>query len=51
MVSRRPVKPSSNATDAKVLKLFADDEPFWLLNANLLSYDSAAEHEVRNAKK
>ena len=28
-----------NVTDAKILKLFVDDEPFWLLNANLLSYD------------
>ena len=28
-----------NVTDAKVLKLFVDDEPFWLLNAKLLSYD------------
>src|SRR5438477_3770203 len=26
-------------TDSKVIKLFVDDEPFWLPNANLLSYD------------
>ncbi|MBV8505622.1 MAG: glycoside hydrolase family 65 protein [Alphaproteobacteria bacterium] len=28
-----------NVTDSKVIKLFVDDEPFWLPNANLLSYD------------
>jgi len=26
-------------TDSKTVKLFVDDEPFWLPNANLLSYD------------
>jgi alpha,alpha-trehalose phosphorylase len=26
-------------TDSKIIKLFVDDEPFWLPNANLLSYD------------
>jgi alpha,alpha-trehalose phosphorylase len=26
-------------TDSKIMKLFIDDEPFWLPNANLLSYD------------
>jgi alpha,alpha-trehalose phosphorylase len=26
-------------TDSKIVKLFVDDEPFWLPNANLLSYD------------
>jgi len=26
-------------TDSKIIKLFVDDEPFWLGNANLLSYD------------
>jgi alpha,alpha-trehalose phosphorylase len=26
-------------TDSKTIKLFVDDEPFWLSNANLLSYD------------
>ncbi len=26
-------------TDSKTIKLFVDDEPFWLPNANLLSYD------------
>jgi alpha,alpha-trehalose phosphorylase len=26
-------------TDTKIIKLFVDDEPFWLPNANLLSYD------------
>jgi len=25
-------------TDSKIIKLFVDDEPFWLPNANLLSY-------------
>jgi alpha,alpha-trehalose phosphorylase len=28
-----------NVTDAKVIKLFVDDEPFWLPDANLLKYD------------
>src|SRR6201993_1627652 len=28
-----------NLTDSKITKLFVDDEPFWLPNANLLSYD------------
>jgi alpha,alpha-trehalose phosphorylase len=28
-----------NLTDSKIIKLFVDDEPFWLPNANLLSYD------------
>lgn len=26
-------------TDSKIIKLFVDDEPFWLPNAQLLSYD------------
>src|SRR5262245_54158078 len=26
-------------TDSKIIKLFVDDEPFWLPNANRLSYD------------
>ncbi|MBV8334348.1 MAG: glycoside hydrolase family 65 protein [Alphaproteobacteria bacterium] len=28
-----------SVTDSKVIKLFVDDEPFWLPNANLLRYD------------
>jgi alpha,alpha-trehalose phosphorylase len=28
-----------NVTNAKIIKLFVDDEPFWLPSANLLSYD------------
>ena len=28
-----------NVTDAKTIKLFVDDEPFWLSKANLLKYD------------
>jgi alpha,alpha-trehalose phosphorylase len=28
-----------NVTDSKLIKLFVDDEPFWLPDANLLSYD------------
>jgi len=27
-----------NVTDSKIIKLFVDDEPFWLPDANLLSY-------------
>src|SRR6476660_4427422 len=28
-----------NVTDSKIIKLFVDDEPFWLPQAKLLSYD------------
>jgi alpha,alpha-trehalose phosphorylase len=28
-----------NVTDGKIIKLFVDDEPFWLPNAKILSYD------------
>src|SRR6201987_2569459 len=28
-----------SVTDSKIIKLFVDDEPFWLSNANLVSYD------------
>jgi alpha,alpha-trehalose phosphorylase len=28
-----------NVTDSKIIKLFVDDEPFWLPSANFLSYD------------
>jgi alpha,alpha-trehalose phosphorylase len=28
-----------NVTDSKLIKLFVDDEPFWLPDADLLSYD------------
>jgi alpha,alpha-trehalose phosphorylase len=28
-----------NVTDSKIIKLFVDDEPFWLPKANLLRYD------------
>jgi alpha,alpha-trehalose phosphorylase len=28
-----------NVTDGKIIKLFVDDEPFWLPNAQLLSYE------------
>src|SRR4051812_48628090 len=28
-----------SVTDSKTIKLFVDDEPFWLPNANFLSYD------------
>src|SRR5262249_47471964 len=28
-----------SVTDSKIIKLFVDDEPFWLPSANLLSYD------------
>jgi alpha,alpha-trehalose phosphorylase len=28
-----------NVTDGKIIKLFVDDEPFWLPNASLLKYD------------
>src|SRR5246127_5710814 len=32
-------QPIVNVTDSKIIKLFVDDEPFWLPNANLLSFD------------
>ena len=28
-----------NATDTKIIRLYVDDEPFWLPNANILNYD------------
>ena len=28
-----------NATDTKIIKLYVDDEPFWLSNARMLNYD------------
>ena len=28
-----------SVTDSKIIKLFVDDEPFWLPDANLISYD------------
>src|SRR5215468_5704922 len=28
-----------NVTDSKIIKLFVDDEPFWLSNATLLTFD------------
>jgi alpha,alpha-trehalose phosphorylase len=28
-----------NVTDSKIIKLFVDDEPFWLPNAHFLNYD------------
>ena len=28
-----------NVTDSKIIKLFVDDEPFWITNSHLLSYD------------
>src|SRR4029077_9494676 len=28
-----------NVTDSKIIKLFVDDEPFWLADAKMLSYD------------
>ena len=39
-----------NVTDSKIIKLFVDDEPFWLPNANLLELRPAAQHEVRDAR-
>jgi alpha,alpha-trehalose phosphorylase len=38
--SRKPARQTiCNVTDGKIIKLFVDDEPFWLPNANLLRYD------------
>jgi alpha,alpha-trehalose phosphorylase len=38
-----------NVTDGKVIKLFVDDEPFWLPNANS-KLRSATQHEVGHAR-
>jgi alpha,alpha-trehalose phosphorylase len=35
-----------NVTDSKIIKLFVDDEPFWLPNARLLSYDRRLNMKV-----
>ena len=37
--SRKLARPSLNVTDSKIIKLFVDDEPFWLPNANFVRYD------------
>ena len=39
-----------NVTDSKIIKLFVDDEPFWLPNAHCLTLRPAAEHAVRDAR-
>src|SRR6266487_3306475 len=33
------IRPIVNVTDSKIIKLFVDDEPFWLPNARFLKYD------------
>ena len=38
-----------NVTDSKIIKLFVDDEPFWLPNAHL-QIRPASQHEVRDAR-
>jgi len=35
-----------NVTDSKIIKLFVDDEPFWLPNAHLLNYDRRLNMKV-----
>ena len=37
-------------TDSKIIKLFVDDEPFWLPNANFLSYDRRLNMQSRDAR-
>src|SRR4029434_11001046 len=41
----KTVQTICNVTDSKIIKLFVDDEPFWLPNAALLSY-----HRLLNRK-
>ena len=38
-VSQKTGQTICNVTDSKIIKLFVDDEPFWLPNAHLLKYD------------
>src|SRR5215471_11258250 len=35
-----------NVTDSKIIKLFVDDEPFWLPNAHLLKYERRLNMKV-----
>src|ERR671918_2937087 len=35
----KPGQTIVNVTDSKIIKLFVDDEPFWLPNARFLNYD------------
>jgi alpha,alpha-trehalose phosphorylase len=35
-----------NVTDSKIIKLYVDDEPFWLPHANLLRYDRRLNMKV-----
>src|SRR3954465_38849 len=35
----KPGQTILGVTDSKIIKLFVDDEPFWLPNANLIRYD------------
>ena len=37
-----------NVTDAKTIKLFVDDEPFWVPDANLTNLRPAAQHAGRD---
>src|SRR6267143_3389443 len=37
--STASMKPGPSCTDSKIIKLFVDDEPFWLPNARCLHYD------------
>ena len=39
-----------NVTDSKIIKLFVDDEPFWLPKANCLRYDRRLNMQVRDAR-
>ena len=39
-----------NVTDSKIIKLFVDDEPFWLPDAHLLKYDRRLNMRVRDAR-
>jgi alpha,alpha-trehalose phosphorylase len=36
-----------NVTDSKIIKLFVDDEPFSLADANITQYERQPEHGVR----
>ena len=39
-----------NVTDSKIIKLFVDDEPFWLPHAKLLNYDRRLNMKAGHAR-
>ena len=39
-----------NVTDGKIIKLYVDDEPFYLPTANLVKFETGARHEEWHAR-